>query len=40
LQERIITTYRKLLRTNSSQRQKQLVYAYYLGELLEEYPKE
>ena len=40
LQERVTITYRKLLRTNSSQRRKQLAYAYYLGELLEEYPEE
>ena len=40
LQKRITTTYRKLLRTNSSQRKKQLAYAYYLGKLLEEYPEE
>jgi len=40
LQERIMRTYRKLLRTRTIMRKHQLVYAYYLGELLEQYPEE
>ncbi|CAG8802151.1 16517_t:CDS:1, partial [Gigaspora rosea] len=39
LQERIIGTYRKLLRTQTIMRKHQLAYAYYLGELLEQYPE-
>ena len=40
LQERIMRTYRKLLRTRTIMRKHQLAYAYYLGELLEQYPEE
>ena len=40
LQKRIMRTYRKLLRTRTIMRKHQLVYAYYLGELLEQYPEE
>ncbi|CAG8539306.1 15222_t:CDS:1 [Dentiscutata heterogama] len=40
IQERIMKTYRRLLRTRTIMRKHQLVYAYYLGELLEQYPEE
>ena len=39
LQERVMKTYRKLLRARNTRKQ-QLAYTYYLGELLEQYPEE
>ena len=39
LQERVMKTYKKLLRARNTRKQ-QLAYAYYLGELLEQYPEE